>query len=76
MPAKTKTLALGEIGLTGDLRAIRNADKIFNEAARLGYEKVIMPWSNLKNLRNHDADGACRAIGVRNIREAMAAFGK
>ena len=76
VPAKTKTLALGEIGLTGDLRAIRNADKIFNEAARLGYEKVIMPWSNLKNLRNHDADGACRAIGVRNIREAMAAFGK
>lgn len=76
VPAKTKTLALGEIGLTGDLRAIRNADKIFNEAARLGYEKVIMPWSNLKNLRNHDADGACKAIGVRNIREAMAAFGK
>lgn len=27
VPAKTKTLALGEIGLTGDLRAIRNADK-------------------------------------------------
>lgn len=73
-PSAAKTLAIGEIGLTGDLRAVRNADKIFHEAARLGYEKVIMPRSNLKQIKNAAA-GSCRAIGAGNIREAMAAFG-
>ena len=73
-PSAAKTLAIGEIGLTGDLRAVRNADKIFHEAVRLGYEKVIMPRSNLKQIKNAAA-GSCRAIGAGNIREAMAAFG-
>ena len=72
-PSAAKTLAIGEIGLTGDLRAVRNADKIFHEAVRLGYEKVIMPRSNLKQIKNAAA-GSCRAIGAGNIREAMVAF--
>lgn len=72
--APVRTLAIGEIGLTGDLRAIRNTDKIYGEAARLGYEKVIIPASNLKNIKSVSA--GCKAVGVRNIREAMAAFGR
>ena len=38
-----RTLAIGEVGLTGDLRSVQNAEKIAKEAARLGYEKIIMP---------------------------------
>ena len=72
--APVRTLAIGEIGLTGDLRAIRNTDKIYGEAARLGYEKVIIPVSNLKNIKSMNA--GCKAVGVRNIRGAMAAFGR
>lgn len=72
--APVRTLAIGEIGLTGDLRAIRNTDKIYSEAARLGYEKVIIPVSNLKNIKT--TSGGCKAVGVRNIMEAMAAFGR
>ena len=73
--APVKTLAIGEIGLTGDLRSVRNADKICAEAERLGYEKVILPANNV---RNAAAKGpkSCRVIGVRNIKEAMAAFGR
>ena len=45
VPCK-RTLAVGEVGLTGELRAVQNADRIVKEAARLGYEQVIMPVRN------------------------------
>ena len=44
--ARKRTLAMGEIGLTGDLRSVQNAEKIIKEAARLGYEQVILPKRN------------------------------
>ena len=44
VPAKG-VLALGEIGLTGDLRIVQNAEKIIGEAARMGYQKAILPQS-------------------------------
>ncbi len=34
---------IGEIGLTGRLRAVAGTDKIISEAARLGYEAIIIP---------------------------------
>lgn len=34
--AAVRTLAIGELGLTGDLRAVQNADKIVREAAPHG----------------------------------------
>ena len=69
----SRTLALGEVGLTGDLRPVRNAEKIVKEAARLGYERIIMPASNADKLK--DSLKGCRIAGVRNINEAIRAFG-
>ena len=46
--AAAKTIAIGEIGLTGNLRSVRNAEKIAAEAVRLGYEKIILPKKNSK----------------------------
>lgn len=72
--AAKKTLAIGEIGLTGDLRAVRNAEKIVKEAHRMGYEKVIMPVSNLKYIK--EKTSGCQVVGVKNIGEAIRAFAK
>ncbi len=69
----SRTLALGEVGLTGDLRPVRNAEKIVKEAARLGYERIIMPASNADKLK--DSLKGCMIAGVRNINEAIRAFG-
>ena len=69
----SRTLALGEVGLTGDLRPVRNAEKIVKEAARLGYERIIMPASNADKLK--DSLKGCRIAGVRNINEAIRVFG-
>lgn len=70
--AQKRTLAMGEVGLTGDLRSVQNAEKIIKEAARLGYEQVILPKRNAEKV-GAGIDG-CRVIGVRNLQEAIRAF--
>ena len=65
-----KTIALGEIGLTGDLRSIQNADKIIKEATRLGFEKVILPYKNAIKLDKSDIN----LVGVKNLHEAILAY--
>lgn len=67
-----RLIAFGEIGLTGELRSVSNADKIITEASRMGYEKVIMPRKNAAKLG--DKFSNCRIIGVNNIYDAIEAF--
>ena len=69
-PSPGKTIVLGEIGLTGDLRSIQNADKIVKEAARMGFEKIILPHKNATKLENT----ALKLIGAKNLKEAIAAY--
>ena len=71
-PLDSKTLVLGEIGLTGDLRSVQNAEKIVREAERLGFSRVVLPIKNAERLRSA-ADGI-RIVGIRNIREVKALF--
>lgn len=72
IPAPQRTLALGEIGLTGDLRSIQNVDKIVREASRMGFEKVILPLKNKERLSGETLQ--IQLMGVKNIRDAIAAF--
>ncbi len=44
-PLPEHTAAMGEIGLTGELRPISRADVRINECVRLGYNKIILPKS-------------------------------
>ena len=67
-----RTVIIGEVGLTGDLRSVQNADRIATEAARMGYEQVIMPEKNAAHLGS--ALGDCHIIGARNIFDAVNAF--
>lgn len=43
---KTKTILVGEVGLLGELRAVRNLEKRITEAKKLGYTNIISPKSN------------------------------
>jgi DNA repair protein RadA/Sms len=73
-PLGNQVAAVGEVGLTGDLRPVRNAERIVKEAARLGFTRIIMPRSNAERIK--DKVGNCRIFGVRNISEAIRAFQK
>ena len=54
-----RIVAVGEVGLTGHLRSIPNADKIVQEAVRLGYDAVVMPERNAR----HAAESGSVSIG-------------
>lgn len=68
----SRTLVLGEIGLTGDLRAVQNAEKIAKEAARLGFERIILPVRNADRIRGK-VDGI-QIQPIRNISSASELF--
>ncbi len=64
-----RIVAVGEVGLTGHLRSVANADKIIQEAVRLGYEAVILPDRNAGK-----TSGGIQVIGASNISDAIKAY--
>lgn len=46
-----KTCFIGEVGLSGELRAVDKIEKCILEVERLGFETVIIPQANLKHLK-------------------------
>ena len=63
-------LAFGEIGLTGEIRAVNHAAQRVTESARLGFKKCIIPYHNLKGLII-PSDTDIEIIGVHTIRDAV-----
>ena len=66
-PIPDGVVAFGEIGLAGELRSVSGAEQRVAEAARLGFEKVILPSSNLKSITGHYP---IEIVGAATLREA------
>ena len=47
-PLPPKTVVVGEVGLAGELRRVPNLGRRLQEAARLGYERAIVPTAGEK----------------------------
>lgn len=60
-------IAFGEIGLAGEIRAVSQCQLRINEAVRLGFNKIVIPYHNLKGIDNNGAT----VIGAKNIRQAF-----
>ncbi|BCN29848.1 DNA repair protein RadA [Anaeromicropila herbilytica] len=63
----SRTIVFGEVGLTGEIRAINMAEQRVIEATKMGYTECILPQVNKDNII---AKGI-KLIGVRNIRELL-----
>ncbi len=61
-------LAIGEVGLTGEIRSVSHMNQRLSEAARLGFHKCVIPRSGSEKLIIPDDMTVYR---VRNIREAI-----
>lgn len=71
VPISGRTIIFGEVGLTGEVRAVSQASQRVSEAIKIGFEKIIMPKANLP-IQDVDVSGI-NIIGVSNIREALQA---
>ncbi len=62
-------IAIGEIGLAGECRAVQNFEQRVNEAARLGFKRIIVPQRNLER-KNPNLPGV-ELIPVKSIFDQM-----
>lgn len=64
----SKTILFGEVGLTGEIRAVNMAEQRVAEASKMGFEVCILPQANKERIKNP----GMKLIGVRNIQEVLA----
>ncbi|MDR3304548.1 MAG: DNA repair protein RadA, partial [Clostridiales Family XIII bacterium] len=64
------TIAIGEIGLAGEIRGVRHADRIAAEAVKLGFTRLILPEKNIKM----KTPQGLRLCGAATLQEAIAAL--
>ncbi|PIC63522.1 DNA repair protein RadA [Sporosarcina sp. P13] len=59
---------VGEVGLTGEVRRVSRIEQRVTEAAKLGFERIIIPASNLGGW---DIPSGIDVVGVETITEAL-----
>ena len=62
-------IAFGEIGLSGEVRAVSHIDYRVKEAVRLGFTKIILPEKNLS--RHIKVPSEVELVGVSNIYQVL-----
>ncbi|MBI4758111.1 MAG: DNA repair protein RadA [Chloroflexi bacterium] len=68
MPVPMDMVVIGEIGLSGELRAVTQVEKRLNEAAKLGFRRCLLPKSALRSLRGTPD---IEVVGLRTVEETL-----
>src|SRR5687767_9890067 len=69
----SSTAVFGEVGLGGEVRAITQPALRVREAARMGFERCIVPHASA-DLPKSERPANCELIGVRTVDEALQAL--
>ncbi|HXW68493.1 MAG TPA: DNA repair protein RadA [Dissulfurispiraceae bacterium] len=68
IPIDSKTFLFGEVGLSGEVRAVAQGETRLKEASKIGFKKAIIPKGNVERLKT---GLGLTIIGVKNVEEAM-----
>ena len=61
-------IVIGELGLTGELRGVPQPERIAGEAARMGFDKMLIP---MKNREKWSGGEIIKVLGAGNILDAV-----
>lgn len=67
-PLDPQTVLLGEVGLTGEVRAVSRTDIRVKEASKLGFRRCLLPQSNAARLRGVES---IEMIGVQSLQGVL-----
>jgi DNA repair protein RadA/Sms len=67
-PIANGTIVLGEVGLTGEVRAIAQVDTRVAEAGKMGFNRCVVPEGNFKRIRGIDG---IKMAGIKSVSEAV-----
>jgi DNA repair protein RadA/Sms len=63
----SKTVVTGEVGLSGEVRAVGMMEGRIAEAAKLGFKRIIVPQQNLEGYTNSKIE----VVGVSSLEKAL-----
>ncbi|MCX8002899.1 MAG: DNA repair protein RadA [Anoxybacillus mongoliensis] len=67
-PTNHTDVVIGEVGLTGEVRRVSRIEQRVQEAAKLGFQRIIIPKSNVSGW---NIPKGVEVIGVTNVEEAL-----
>jgi DNA repair protein RadA/Sms len=70
LPTKPYDVIFGEVGLTGEVRAVSRAETRVKEALKLGFKRVILPEQSMKGWQ---PPAGIQLIPVKSVAEALKA---
>jgi len=68
VPIHAKTVVFGEVGLSGEIRAVSHVEARIKEAAKIGFQRAIVPVTSADKVK--DGPGF-EIIGVKNIEDFL-----
>ncbi|MFP6758608.1 MAG: DNA repair protein RadA [Alphaproteobacteria bacterium] len=69
-PVPQRTVAFGEVGLSGEIRPVAQTDARLKEAAKLGFERVLMPPTRTT------ANTSLEIVELARLQDLIATFGE
>ncbi len=70
-PVSPDLVVWGEVGLTGEIRGVGHNLIRLNEARRLGFTRILLPYTTSEQLKKEPLAKGLELIGVRNLKEAL-----
>jgi DNA repair protein RadA/Sms len=67
-PVDSEMAALGEVGLSGEMRAVSHLERRIAEVARMGFRRCLVPKTGTKNIRPPQG---LELVPVASLREAL-----
>jgi DNA repair protein RadA/Sms len=68
IPVDPHLFVFGEVGLSGEIRAVAQAETRLREASKIGFSRAVIPAGNAEKIR----DGfGLEVTGVRNVEECV-----
>ncbi|HKZ56745.1 MAG TPA: DNA repair protein RadA [Thermodesulfovibrionales bacterium] len=68
IPIDPRTFVFGEVGLSGEIRAIAQAEIRIKEAAKIGFKKAVIPFGNAEKIKNNLG---LEITGVKDIESTL-----
>ncbi len=68
VPVDAKTVVVGEVGLGGEVRSVSHIESRIQEAKRMGFERILIPWQNKQTIA---ANNSIRIEKIRTVQDAF-----
>ncbi len=66
-----RCVIFGEVGLSGEVRAVSKARQRVDESIRMGFENIILPKKNFAEVSKTKTSSEIKLLPVENLRDAL-----